>query len=270
VKGKAMKPLMFALATSFIILGCENELDIDTTPPPPPQGIRTISLDNAVELQWLASQAEDVKGYKVWVSDRYDGRYSLIASVTTTNLVDDGAANGLTYYYAVSAYDFTGNESALSNDVVYDTPRPEGYGVHLSDYKTSSESSGYDFSEFTILSYDHVKTDLFFENSNAHLYLDVWDDSDIQDMGYTSSLDEISSSPLKGWAPSKSAEAIVGHTYVIWTWDDHYAKVRVKEVGESQIVFDWAYQTAERNPELSIVRPSPTKRKPLERIHMRE
>jgi hypothetical protein len=251
-----MKPILIILAVSFIILGCDRELDIDTTPPPPPQGIRTISLDNAVELQWLASQAEDVKGYKVWVS----------ASVSATQLVDYRAVNGETYYYAVSAYDFHDNESALSKEVVYDTPRPEGYGVALSDYKISPHAAGYDFSQYTVLSYDDLNTDFFFENSNGRFYLDVWDDSDIQDMGYTSSLDDISSAPMQGWAPSKSAEAIVGHTYIIWTWNDHYAKVRVKEVGVNRIVFDWAYQTTEKNPELIITRASPKERKSLQRM----
>jgi hypothetical protein len=153
----------------------------------------------------------------------------------------------------------------LSKEVVYDTPRPEGYGVVLSDYQTSSNVAGYDFSQYTILGYDDKNTDFFFENSKGRFYLDVWDDSDIQDMGYTSSLDDISSAPTQGWAPSKSTEAIVGHTYIIWTWNDHYAKVRVKEVGVSRLVFDWAYQTAEKNPELRISRPSPTERKSLER-----
>lgn len=261
-----MKPILIVLAASLIILGCDKELDIDTTPPLPPQGIRTTSLDNAVELQWLASQAEDVKGYNVWVSNEYDGRYTLIASVSATNLVDYGAVNGVTYYYAVSAYDFNDNESALSKEVAYDTPRPEGYGVTLSDYQTSPNAAGYDFSQYTIFVYDDLNTDFFFENSNGRFYLDVWDDSDIQDMGYTNSLDDISSAPTQGWAPSKSTEAIVGHTYIIWTWNDHYAKVRVKEVGASLLVFDWAYQTTEKNPELRIIRPSPKERKSLERM----
>jgi hypothetical protein len=261
-----MKPIFIILAVSFIILGCDREFDIDTTPPPPPQGIMTISLDNAVELQWLASQAEDVKGYKVWISDQYDGRYTLIGSVSETSLIDYGAVNGVTYYYAVSAYDFDDNESELSKEVVYDTPRPEGYGVTLSDYHSSPNVAGYDFSQYTVLGYDDKNTDFFFDNSNGRYILDVWDDSDIQDMGYTSSLDDISSAPLQGWAPSKSAEAIIGHTYIIWTWDDHYAKVRVKEVGVSRLIFDWAYQTTKKNPELRITRPSPTERKSLGRM----
>jgi hypothetical protein len=190
----------------------------------------------------------------------------MIASISATHLVDYGAVNGVTYYYAVSAYDFNDNESALSKEVVYDTPRPEGYGVALSNYQTSPNVAGYDFSQYTILSYDDKNTDFFFENSNGHFYLDVWDESDIQDMGYTSSLDDISSAPMQGWAPSKSTEAVVGHTYIIWTWNDHYAKVRVKEVGVSRLVFDWAYQIAEKNPELRIIRPSPMERKLLERM----
>jgi hypothetical protein len=73
-------------------------------------------------------------------------------------------------------------------------------------------------------------------------------------MGYTSSLDDISKSPTEGWAPSKSAEAILGHTYVIWTRHDNYAKIRVTSVSASSITFDWAYQTAKGNIELKVAR----------------
>jgi len=260
-----MKPILLLLASCIIFWGCDKELNVDTTPPPPPQGIRTISLDNAVELQWLGSQAEDVKGYNVWISDQYDGRYTFIGSVSTTNFIDYSAVNGVTYYYAVSAYDFDDNESVLSKDIVYDTPRPEGYGVVLSDYHSIPGSSGYDFSQYTVLSFDDKSTDFFYDHSSGSFYLDVWDDTDIQDMGYTTSLDEITSSPTEGWAPSKSAEAILGHTYVLWTWDDHFAKIRVKEVNSGRLVVDWAYQTAEKNPELRIVRSNPAERMPLKR-----
>jgi hypothetical protein len=260
-----MKPILTILAVSLVLSGCDHEFDIDTQPPPPPQGIKTISLDNAVELQWLESQAEDVKGYRVWVSDRYEGHYTLIASVSNTNFIDYDAVNGVTYYYAVSAYDYDDNESELSYDVIYDTPRPEGYGVVLSNYQFSPNVSGYDFSQYAVLRFDDDNTDFFFDNMNGRCVLDVWDDSDIQDMGYTNSLDDISFAPAQGWAPSKTAEAIAGHTYIIWTWNDHYAKVRVIEASISRLVFDWAYQTTESNPELKIVRPASTGRRPLER-----
>jgi hypothetical protein len=237
----------------FSLIGCINENAVDTSAPLPPQGIVTVSLDQAIELTWYPSQDRDVAGYKVWVSNAYDGTYESIGRTAQTRFVDDGAVNGVTYYYAVSAYDNTGNESALSKDVIYDTPRPEGAGVVLADYFVTPALAGYDFSSFLVTRYNDVNSDVFFENANSLFFLNVRTDSDIQDMGYTATLDDISQAPAFGWAPSGTAEAIPGHTYVIWTWDDHYAKIRVREVGAGGVKFDWAYQTAATNPELSVV-----------------
>jgi hypothetical protein len=256
-----MRPILLASIIAVLFMSCKKEQEIDTTPPPPPQGIRTISLDNAIEVRWLASQASDVDGYNIWVSSSYDGKYQLIATTASTSFVDYGAVNGTTYYYALSAYDFDDNESALSKDVVYDTPRPEGYGVVVFDTTTSINYSGYGFAKYKVLNCHDIYTDFFVVRLNGYIYLDVFSDTDIQDMGYTSSLDEISASPIDGWAPSKSAEAIVGHTYVVWTVDDNYAKIRVREVGADRIKFDWAYQTTKSNIELKVAKHSRNARK---------
>jgi hypothetical protein len=255
--------MKFFILLSVMVLaaGCDNVAEIDRTPPAAPRGIRTVSLDNAVEITWLPNTEPDLAGYRIWTSDRYNGRYQLIGDTRNTRFVDRGARNGTTYYYALSAYDLNGNESDLSEEVVYDTPRPEGYGVRLSNYRTAPLTAGYDFSTYSVGRYDDEFTDFFFESFNGRNYLNVWNDTDIQDMGYTRNLYEISVAPTQGWSPSKSAEAIVGHTYVIWTWDDHYAKVRVREVNASQVVFDWAYQTAKGNPELKRTVPPDGKRR---------
>lgn len=261
-----MKPLSSTLFALLLVAGCEELHEIDTVPPAAPRGIRTVSLDNAVEIQWLENTEPDVAGYKIWVSDQFDGRYELLATTNDTRFLDVGARNGVTSYYALSAYDFERNESELSTDVAYDTPRPEGYNVLLAEYRFDPTRGGYDFSTYSVGYYNDDYTDLFFEYSSGRAWLLVWDDTDVQDMGYTGSIDEISSAPVNGWAPSKSAEAIPGHTYVVWTWDDHYAKVRVREVTSSRVVFDWAYQTALGNTELRQHKPVPRRRGPLERI----
>ncbi|MGH2566948.1 MAG: hypothetical protein ACRDGA_01295, partial [Bacteroidota bacterium] len=202
--------IVTSILFTLLLVGCENFADVDRTAPTPPRGIRTVSLDNAVEISWLSNPEPDIAGYNIWVSDRYDGRYQLIGKTPQTRYTDGDARNGVTYYYALSAYDVNGNESDLSSEEVYDTPRPEGYGVQLLDYRVAPNSAGYDFSTYSVGPYDDSFTDVFFENFNGRYYMDVWNDTDIQDMGYTSNLDEISVAPQNGWAPSKSVEAIVG------------------------------------------------------------
>jgi len=245
-----MKQLIALLIISLTFASCTVYV-LDTTPPAIPSGISTISLDNAVQIDWNANSESDFAGYNIWVSDQYDGSYSRIGSAQLPQFVDYGASNGVTYYYGITAYDYDGNESEMSRDVAYDTPRPEGYHVSLYDFVIYPASAGYDFSTYSIGQYNDEFSDVFFENANGLFYLNVWSDTDIQDMGYTQTLDDISVAPTGGWSPSGSAEAIIGHTYVIWTWDDHYAKVRVKDITASRVVFDWAYQTAPANPELS-------------------
>lgn len=234
----------FISLSLVLLVACDSVHQVDTLPPSPPRGLRALALDNAVELSWISNTEPDLAGYNVWRSDRYDGRYALLSATTDNVFVDNAARNGVTYYYAVSAYDFDKNESALSPDVVAATPRPEGYGVRISDYRTAPLTAGYDFSTYSVGRYDDDYTDVFFEHFNGRFYLNVWSDTDIQDMGYTASLDDIVRAPTTGWSPSKSVEAIPGHTYVVWTWDDHYAKMRVHSVTPTACVFDWAYQTA--------------------------
>lgn len=259
-----MKKIILLLFTASLLASCSLYV-IDTTPPAIPGGIRTVSLDNAVQIEWNPNYESDLEGYNIWVSDSYDGRYSLIGTTTQPFFLDDGARNGTTYYYGVTAFDFEGNESEMSRDVAYDTPRPEGYNVGMYDYLTFPDASGYDFSTYSVGRYNDEYSDVFFENANGVFLLNVWSDTDIQDMGYTESLDDISVAPVNGWSPSGSAEAIVGHTYVVWTWDDHYAKLRVRSISSTRVVFDWAYQTAPANPELSRPPATSLRRKPTPR-----
>jgi hypothetical protein len=52
----------------------------------------------------------------------------------------------------------------------------------------------------------------------------------------------------------------VGHCYVVWTRDDHYAKFRVTDIQPAaggvpdRVVFDWAYQVDPGNRELRASR----------------
>jgi len=246
---KPMKTIVTLLAFVLVFTGCkENLATVDRTPPAPPQGIAAYAEDNRVDLAWYPSQAGDVAGYNVYVSNAYHGTYARIATTNATGFSDIDAVNGTTYYYAITAFDDEHNESRLSGEDVHATPRPEGAALSLKEYHGSPDVGGYDFSTNSLGAYDDQYTDCFFEYSSGTYYLDVWNDSNIQDMGYTSSLDEISKSPVAGWSPTKDVRLIIGHMYVIETWDHHFAKVRVTALEPTKVTFDWAYQLQAGNP----------------------
>lgn len=245
-----MKTLLAAsVLVSFIGLGCRSHpASVDITPPAAPRGVETYAGDGLTEILWTENTERDLAGYNIYVASDPQGRFRRIGSTRSPDFIDRGVVNGETYYYGVTAYDFDGNEGALSVDDLGVTPRPEGYSVALFSYLTNPNSAGYDFSTNSIGPYDDKYSDIFFEYSNGMAYMDVWDDSDIQDMGFTSSLDDIREAPNGGWAPTKDVRLIVGHTYVVWTWDNHYAKFLVTSLSPQRAVFDWAFQLQEGNP----------------------
>ena len=257
-----------AIITSLLLSACElyepDDYYYDYDPPAVPGGIVVINGDNRVDLYWDDNYEDDLAGYNVYYSYEYDGKYTLIGSSQTSYFIDWESANGVTYYYAVTAYDYNGNESELSYDVVYATPRPEGFNQSIFNYNKYPENSGYSFSNYSVVPYDDLGSDFFFENYDGEFYLNVWDDTDIQNMGQTYDIYDIPYAPASGWNPSKYELAVVGHTYVIWTWDNHFAKVRVKSITNDRVVFDWAYQLVEGNRELKL-NTKKGKREPLQK-----
>lgn len=240
------------LLSTFIFTSCNvnDSYYEDYTPPAPPTGIQVLNGDQRVDISWNHNRENDLAGYNVYYSYSYSGKYTLIGSTSNNYFIDFGAGNGEKYYYAVTAYDFNGNESELSYDVVYAVPRPEGFNQSIFDYRRFPSNAGYSFSQYSVVRYDDQSADVFFENYQGTYYLVVWDDTDIQDMGYTNDIYDIPYAPVSGWSPSKDVIAKVGHTYVIWTWNNHFAKIRVKNITPDRIVFDWTYQLVEGEPML--------------------
>lgn len=232
----------------FISSGCHPEFfGADYEAPDPPTGLYTSTGDNFIELYWDRNREPDVAGYNVYVSSSYNGRYELIGSTESEYFCDEDARNGSLYYYAVSAYDYDGNESELSSDVAYDIPRPEGYDVVLYNSRYSVSQAGYDFSNYQVVAADDQYADIVFEGVSGNLRMVVSDDTDIQDVGATGSILDIGQAPAGGWSTTHSVPLVAGHTYVVWTWDDHYAKFRVSALSQNRVVFDWAYQTVPSN-----------------------
>jgi hypothetical protein len=257
--------IFITILLTIVFLGCDphKRFGSDNEPPTVPSGLTSLALDRQVELWWDENPENDVAGYNIYSATSAGGRYRLIGTSRTPQYVDRYLSNGTTYYYAISAYDESDNESELTGENVYSIPRPEGFDLALFDYRQYPNTSGYDFSTNTFGKYDDKYTDIFFENDNGAYYMDVWTDSDIQDMGYTSGLDDITIAPVDGWSPSKDVRLIKGHTYIVWTWDDHYAKFRVYDIKPDHVLLDWAYQLVIGNPNLKHQKTATGDRLPL-------
>jgi hypothetical protein len=232
---------------SLILAGCTiQEVAPDFTPPAMPRGVITSAGNNVIDVYWEPVPDYDLAQYRVYVSDRYNGRYDLIGTTSGTYFPDYGAANGLTYFYAVSAVDYSGNESALSMDEAVAVARPEAYGVQVYNARVNPSLGGFAFATAQVLPWDMVATDIYFDYDQGVPYMVAY--GDIVDMGPTRDLRDVSFAPEGGWAPAREVILRRGYTYVVWTEDNNYAKVRVTEISANRVVFDCAYQLQQGNP----------------------
>ena len=255
---KKLKISIAVLIASFLFVACDindPQYEYDYIPPKIPSGVTVLNGDGRVDLSWNHNRESDLAGYNVYYSYSYDGRYTLIGTTRNNYFIDYDASNGTRYYYAVTAFDYNNNESELSFEVVYARPRPEGFNQSIFDFRRFPNNSGYSFSKYSVRPYDHLDTDFYFEIYQGTSYLVVYDDTDIIDMGQTQDIWDIDFAPENGWSPYKDEIAKVGHTYVIWTYDNHFAKVRIKSITSDRVVFDWAYQTESGDPQLRRVTP---------------
>ncbi len=263
---KLLLPLMML---GILLTGCSEKTTapVIIVPPAAPRGLFSVTGDGEVTLVWLANTEADVAGYRIYEGPcgGVDCEYTRIAAIPApagaeyVEYVVTGLANGVTRFFAVAAVNRAGAESDLSYNDVFDTPRPAGTGLVLNNSMISAANIGYDFSAFARTSTVDPPADIFFayyEDSTTgfiHQQLFVPDYStDIQDAGYVSSLDAVDFAPDadSGWSPSGTVEAVVGHAYVVWTRDNHFAKVRVTAVGPTQVTLDWAYQIDPGNRDL--------------------
>lgn len=108
--------------TVFLIPGCGLlGGDEDTTPPQAPADLSAASGTGASSLQWSAPEADDLEGYNVYRSE--DAPIDVETSeplnagglVSETSFTDQGAENGTTYRYRVTAVDNSNNESVPSD-----------------------------------------------------------------------------------------------------------------------------------------------------------
>ncbi|WP_425464133.1 fibronectin type III domain-containing protein [Nitrospira lenta] len=86
---------------------------------PPPTSPPPVSSTGSVTLSWSANGESDLAGYKIYFGTS-SGNYTSSGSPAVIGKVTSYTVTGLqrntTYFFALSAYDSAGNESALSGE----------------------------------------------------------------------------------------------------------------------------------------------------------
>ncbi len=206
--------------------------------------------DGLVTVTWNANQESDIDYYKIYRNFAPTGTFTLVGTASDTRYEDRNVVNGTTYFYALAAVDHAGQESAeLSYENVFDTPRPEGTDITLSNDNADSTLSGWDFSAFARRASADSRTDMYYAASGGHYLVYVPVDTRIQDAGFVD-LKYVDYGPPSGWSADGVVEAIPGHSYIVLTRDTHYAKFEVVTRDNTGMNMDWAYQVAVDNPEL--------------------
>jgi hypothetical protein len=268
----AIVPVL-ALALLIPLSGCDDD-PVDTQAPAVPVGVFTVTGDEFVSVYWSDLDQSDLAGYAVYRHDGTDpvhGAYNWLGDVAWDEnfdqdsllhwFDDDTVENGQTYYYAVLAYDTSGNESALSWETIDDTPRPEGYEVLLYDrFGDHPERSGFDFSHLGNgrTDWDAPNADIFvaFAEGVPFVYSAQPGIVLLQDLG-TIPFASVDVAPTSGYSAIGVAELIEGHTYAVAIVADpendvHYAKFYTYAISAGYVEIDWAYQSDEGNPELKV------------------
>ena len=101
-----------------------------------------------------------------------------------------------------------------------------------------------------MLSSVDAATDIYYGAQSGHFIVYVPIDTEIQDAGFVA-LRDVDFAPPSGWSADGQVEAIIGHSYIVLTRDNHYAKFEVKSRSNASMVLDWAYQIDPNNPELA-------------------
>jgi hypothetical protein len=230
---------------SFI--GCDDHHHItgpDRTPPLAPTGVEASNGDGNVLISWLANREQGVAGYNVYRMSSYNGKPYFIGTTTGTSYLDKNVQNGVVYYYGVTAYDYNNLESDMSVENAYGVPRPQDLNQVIYDFNKYPDNAGFSFSTYSTVAFDAKNCDFYYDMDTTvnRPYIDVYSDSKIKDMGLTTDIYDITYAPLTGYSTTSDAPCVANHTYVINTFDNHYAKIRVSSVSASSITFDWAFQ----------------------------
>jgi hypothetical protein len=238
-----------------------------------PEALRSISLNGAIQLDWSSNALDANRSafdyYRVY-SAAFDAAHSICSSwnLEGTTVSDAFLAanlsNGVTRCYAVSAVSRDGHESSWSSST-HDTPRYDARNLLVWASDVRADSSAFFFYDESTHAYGEVAAaarpgadftverhsdgTLWLKPARADVSMATYGTAPVPD------LTAIDRAPAGGLS-NVTVQAVPGYGYVFATRKTdgiHYGAIRIAYVAQNYVVFDWSYQSAVGNIELSRV-----------------
>jgi len=120
------KAVVLILILPFVLVACGGGAVDNTSTVNQSAAIPSGMAPNSAVLAWDAVNATNLSGYRLYfgtTSGKYlqsPGQGISVGNITTYTLM--GLSSGTRYYFAVTAFDTSGNESGYSNEAFKDVP----------------------------------------------------------------------------------------------------------------------------------------------------
>jgi len=134
----------------------DSGYSLDNLAPRVPTGLAAVLQGNAASLSWEKNVEKDLQYYAVYRSTNPDFIPSVdnrVARVAENAYLDGNVTSGQTYYYKISAIDYSGNESNISDMVSLSITDVAETGVLPKEYQLYQNYPN-PFNPSTIISYD--------------------------------------------------------------------------------------------------------------------
>lgn len=273
-------------ATAVLAFACNSTTDNDfiDTPLEAPSSLESVSLNQAVALDWSDNAFENAPSrflsYRIYSTtydldaDQCGTHWEVEGTTVAPEFIVGALTNGVPRCYSVTALS-TGDSESDQSPLRQDTPRPDARNVLVYAFGTKPDSSGFrfwdDFDGDGIGQDDELglidpgnATDIDFvihrNNADSSLWIvPVYTGTTLRPYGRVADLTSIDFAPASGYSRD-SLPAQVGYGYVVSMNDGelHYGAFRITHVGRQYLILDWSVQTDRGNPELVVRGGKPT------------
>jgi hypothetical protein len=256
--------------------------------------LSSTTLNRAVALIWddnaYTADPGNFRNYRIYSTsynadiDQCGTSWQVEGTTVAPEFLVGALTNGVSHCFAVSSMSVDGAESTRSQARA-DTPRPDARNQLLYAVQVKPDSSGFRFWQDNgdkivqtgelgrTLPGSSTEIDFFVDrDANGRMFLTpvrAGTGVEFYASGPIADLTSIDLAPcLPGATPTVcgpytttpiEASPGLGYVFELDGGDGsvHFAALRVTHVGQSFLIFDWAFQTDPRNPELMVVKRTP-------------